>query len=131
MAKAVGVSINTVSLWSKRFDSCGLEGLNDENGRGRKSWLPPEKVRQVITRVTQPPKGRTRWSTRRMAAEVRISHHSVHEIWRRNDLKPHLVRTFKVSGDAKFEEKFWAVIGSSLNPPDQALVLCCDEKSQC
>lgn len=131
VAKAVGASVNTVSLWSKRFDSRGLEGLTDEKGRGRKSWLPVEKVRQVITRVTQPPAGRKKWSTRRMAAEVGISHHSVHEIWRRNDLKPHLVRTFKVSNDPKFEEKFWDVIGLYLNPPDQALVLCCDEKSQC
>lgn len=66
-----------------------------------------------------------------MAAEVGISHHSVHEIWRRNDLKPHLLRTFKISNDPKFEEKFWDVIGLYLNPPDQALVLYCDEKSQC
>ena len=131
VAKTVGVSVNTVSLWSKRFDSRGLEGLADEKGRGRKPWLPAEKVRQVITRVTQPPKGRTKWSTRRMAAEVGISHHSVHEIWRRNDLKPHLARTFKISNDPKFEEKFWDVIGLYLDPPDQALVLCCDEKSQC
>jgi len=131
VAKKLGTSVNTVSLWSKRFDNGGMEGLNDEKGRGRKSWLSAEKVRQVITRVTQPPKGRKKWSTRRMAAEVGISHHSVHEIWKRNDLKPHLVRTFKISNDPKFEEKFWDVIGLYLNPPDQALVLCCDEKSQC
>src|ERR1700752_2223965 len=58
VAKVVGASVNTVSLWSKRFESGGLDGLKDEKGRGRKSWLPPEQVRQVITRVTQPPKGR-------------------------------------------------------------------------
>ncbi len=131
VAKVVGTSANTVSLWSKRFESNGLDGLNDEKGRGRKSWLPPEKVRQVITRVTQPPKGRRKWSTRSMAAAVGISHHSVHQIWRRNDLKPHLVRTFKISNDPNFEEKFWDVIGLYLQPPDEALVLCCDEKSQC
>lgn len=131
VAKAVGTSVNTVSLWSRRFECSGLEGLNDEKGRGRKPWLAPEKVEQVITRVTQPPKGRTRWSTRSMAAEIGISPHSVHEIWRQNDLKPHLVRTFKVSNDPNFEEKFWDVIGLYLHPPDQALVLCCDEKSQC
>ena len=95
VAKALGTNVNTVSLWSKRFEAGGLEALSDKKGRGRKPWLPPEKVRQVISRVTQPPKGRKKWSTRRMAAEVGISHHSVHEIWRRNDLKPHLVRTFK------------------------------------
>ena len=97
VAKVVGASVNTVSLWSKRFQRSGLDGLKDEKGRGRKSWLPPERVRQVITRVTQPPKGRKKWSTRSMAAAVGISHHSVHQIWRRNDLKPHLVRTFKIS----------------------------------
>lgn len=76
VAKALGTSINTVSLWSRRFESKGLEGLDDEKGRGRKPWLPPEKVRQVIIRVTQPPKGRKKWSTRSMAAAVGISHHS-------------------------------------------------------
>jgi transposase len=131
VAKELGANVNTVSLWSKRFEAGGLEALSDRKGRGRKPWLPPEKVRQVISRVTQPPKGRKKWSTRRMAAEVGISHHSVHEIWRRNDLKPHLVRTFKISNDPKFEEKFWDVIGLYLNPPDRSLVLCCDEKSQC
>ena len=131
VAKAVGSSVNTVSLWSKRFERGGLDGLRDEKGRGRKSWLAPEKVRQVIAKVVQPPKGKKRWSTRSMAAEVGISHRSVHEIWRRNDLKPHLVRTFKISNDPQFEEKFWDVIGLYLDPPDQALVLCCDEKSQC
>jgi transposase len=131
VAEVVGTSINTVSLWSKRFEANGLKGLEDRAGRGRKPWLPPEKVRQVISRVTQPPKGKKKWSTRSMAAAVGISHHSVHEIWRRNDLKPHLTRTFKISNDPKFEEKFWDVIGLYLDPPDEALVLCCDEKSQC
>ena len=66
-----------------------------------------------------------------MAKEVGISRHSVHQIWRKNDLKPHLVRTFKISKDPAFEKKFWDVIALYLNPPDKALVLCCDEKSQC
>jgi transposase len=131
VAKAVGVSINTVSLWSKRFEKNGLEGLRDEPGRGRKSWLAPEKIRKVITQVTQPPKGRKKWSTRSMAAAAGMSHNSVHSIWKKNDLKPHLVRTFKISNDPKFEEKFWDIIGLYLDPPDKAIVLCCDEKSQC
>src|ERR1700733_9332414 len=131
VAKTVGASINTVSIWSKRFEEKGLEGLKDQPGRGRKPWLAPEKVRQVITRVTQPPKGKKKWSTRSMAAAVGVSHHSVHTIWRRNDLKPHLLRTFKISSDPQFEPKFWDVIGLYLNPPTKALVLCCDEKSQC
>lgn len=131
VAKAVGTSINTVSLWSKRFEEQGLKGLEDAPGRGRKPSLPPEKIRKVIAEVTRPPQGRTQWSTRSMAAAVGISHQSVHSIWKKNDLKPHLIRTFKISKDPKFEEKFWDIIGLYLNPPDKALILCCDEKSQC
>jgi transposase len=131
VAAATGVSINTVSLWSKRFEENGLKGLSDAPGRGRKASLAPEKVRKVVTEVTQPPAGRNKWSTRTMAAAVGMSHQSVHAIWRKNDLKPHLVRTFKISNDPRFEEKFWDVIGLYLDPPDKALVLCCDEKSQC
>ncbi len=66
-----------------------------------------------------------------MAKAVGISHDSVRRIWKKNDLKPHLTRTFKLSRDPQFEPKFWDVIGLYLNPPDKALVLCCDEKSQC
>ncbi len=66
-----------------------------------------------------------------MAAAVGISHQSVHSIWKKNELKPHLLRTFKISKDPRFEEKFWDIIGLYLDPPDKALVLCCDEKSQC
>ena len=66
-----------------------------------------------------------------MAREVGISPDSVHRIWRANDIKPHLVETFKLSNDPRFEEKFWDVIGLYLDPPEKALVLCCDEKSQC
>jgi len=131
VAKATDVSVNTVSLWSKRFEFGGLEGLADASGRGRKPSLPDSKVQQVITRVTQPPPGRQRWSTRSMASAVGISHQSVHTIWKKNDLKPHQVRTFKISRDPRFEEKFWDVIGLYLDPPEKALVLCCDEKSQC
>lgn len=131
VAAATEVSVNTVSLWSKRFELVGMEGLNDAPGRGRKQSLPESKVQQVITRVTQPPVGRQRWSTRSMASAVGISHQSVHAIWKSNDLKPHQVRTFKISRDPRFEEKFWDVIGLYLDPPEKALVLCCDEKSQC
>lgn len=131
VAAEVGSSINTVSLWSKRFEEQGLAGLDDAPGRGRKPWLAPEKIRKVVTEVTRPPKGRRQWSTRTMAAAVGMSHQSVHAIWKKNDLKPHLVRTFKISNDPQFEEKFWDIIGLYLDPPDKALVLCCDEKSQC
>lgn len=131
VAEELGVSMACVSKWSQRFEREGLAGLKDRSGRGRKPWLPLEKIEQVITKVTQPPPGRSRWSVRTMAASVGISHHAVHTIWKRNELKPHLTRTFKVSQDPQFEEKFWDVIGLYLNPPEKALVLCCDEKSQC
>ena len=131
IARQLGVSVPCVSKWSARFETAGLEGLKDAPGRGRKPSLPPEKIEQVLTKVTQPPKGRRRWSVRTMAKAVGVSHDSVHRIWKANDLKPHLTRTFKLSRDPQFESKFWDVIGLYLNPPDKALVFCCDEKSQC
>jgi transposase len=131
VASRLGISLPSVSKWSRRFEQSGIEGLKDQSGRGRKVSLPVDKVRQVITKVTQPPAPRTRWSVRSMAAEVGISPRSVHRIWQQNDLKPHLTRTFKISKDPAFEQKFWDVIGLYLHPPDKALVLCCDEKSQC
>jgi len=131
VARRLGVSIACAAKWSGRFERLGLDGLKDAPGRGRKSWLPKEKVEKVLVKVTQPPKGRRRWSIRTMAKAVGISHESVRRIWKANDLKPHLTRTFKLSRDPQFEPKFWDVIGLYLNPPDKALVLCCDEKSQC
>ena len=131
VARALDTSITTVSLWSRRFEQSGLEGLTDKPGRGRKPFLPVEKVKQIIEKATQPPKGRQRWSARTMAAASGVSHRTVQRIWERNDLKPHLVRTFKLSKDPNFEAKFWDVIGLYLNPPEKALVLCCDEKTQC
>ena len=131
VAAELGVSMTCVSKWSSRFEAFGLEGLADKPGRGRKPSLPARKIEQVLTKVTQPPKGRRRWSVRTMAKEVGMAPDSVHRIWKQNDLKPHLTRTFKLSRDPEFEPKFWDVIGLYLNPPDKALVLCCDEKSQC
>lgn len=130
-AEKVNVSRQTVNKWSQRFEMYGLEGLRDSPGRGRKPSLPPEKINEVITEATKPPRPRKRWSSRSMAEKVGISHMSVHRIWSRNDLKPHRLDTFKVSKDPKFEEKFWDVIGLYLDPPERSIVLCCDEKSQC
>lgn len=131
VAEELGVSVACVNKWSQRFERDGLEGLQDKAGRGRRPSIPTRRVEKVITQATRPPKPRTRWSVRTMAKEVGISPDSVHRIWRANDIKPHLVETFKVSGDKHFEEKFWDVIGLYLDPPERALVLCCDEKSQC
>lgn len=131
VAAALGVSGACVNKWSQRFERDGLPGLADQPRRGRPASIPAAKVAAVITRATQPPAPVKRWSVRRMAEEVGISPDSVHRIWRANDIKPHLVKTFKVSTDPHFEEKFWDVIGLYLDPPARALVLCCDEKSQC
>ena len=120
-----------VSLWSRRFVAAGLPGLEDQPGRGRKPSIPAAKVAQVITEVTRPPVGTSRWSIRSMGRHAGISASSVQRIWSRNELKPHRVRTFKLSNDPRFAEKFWDVIGLYLDPPAKALVLCCDEKSQC
>jgi transposase len=131
IAKKLKVCVATVNKWSRRFKLRGLAGLNELPGRGRKDSLSLDKVETVVTKVTKPPHGRTRWSTRTMAGHVGMSHSSVSRIWNRNDLKPHLTKTFKISKDPQFYEKFWDVIGLYLNPPDKAIVLCCDEKSQC
>jgi transposase len=131
IAAELNVSRVAITKWTNRFVRHGLAGLRDQAGRGRKPSLPTDKVSAIITRVTQPPPGRTRWSVRSMARAVGVSRHAVHEIWRRNELKPHQVRTFKLSTDPLFEAKFWDVIGLYLDPPEHALVLCCDEKSQC
>ena len=131
VAAELGVSKACVNQWSQRFEREGLAGLQDRPGRGRRSSIAPEKVEQVILRATQPPAPRTRWSVRTMAAAVGLSPDSVHRIWRANEIKPHVVKTFKVSTDPQFAEKFWDVIGLYLDPPERALVLCCDEKSQC
>jgi transposase len=131
VSRRLKTTVSTVSKWSSRFSLYGLEGLNDKSGRGRKTRMDPRKIEFVITKATQPPPGRTRWSTRTMARSAGISATSVGRIWKKNEMKPHRIRTFKVSNDPKFEEKFWDVIGLYLDPPEKALVLCCDEKSQC
>jgi transposase len=131
VAARVGASMPTVSIWSSRFEKFGLDGLEDRAGRGRKPSIPTKKLERVITEVTRPPKSRKRWSVRSMGRHVGISHSTVQRIWSKSGLKPHLTKTFKLSNDPDFEAKFWDVIGLYLNPPANALVLCCDEKSQC
>ena len=130
-AEAVGVNRSVVVHWEHRFAGFGLAGLEDTPGRGRKPSIPESKKEKLVTLVTQPPPNKTRWSTRSMAREVGVSPTTVRRIWSANELKPHVTRPFKLSRDGKFEAKFWDVIGLYLNPPDRALVLCCDEKSQC
>jgi len=131
-AAELGVSRPAVIRWERRFAALGVDGLlKDAPGRGRKTSIPEGKKDKLITQAAQPPPNRTRWSVRSMARQVGVSPASVQRIWAANAIKPHLTRTFKLSRDPQFESKFWDVIGLYLNPPDRALVLCCDEKSQC
>jgi len=131
IAEQLGISRLAVNRWVGRFALHRLDGLNDRAGRGRKPWLPQAAVQQVVEQAVTPPPHLGRWSCRTMARAAGISPASVQRLWAASDIKPHLSRTFKLSNDKRFEEKFWDVIGLYLNPPDKALVLCCDEKSQC
>lgn len=130
-AQRVGVNRPVVALWEKRFVRAGLAGLAEAKGRGRKPSIALATKGDILSRATQPPPHRRRWSVRSMAEAMGVSKATVQRLWSANDIKPHLVRTFKLSNDPQFEAKFWDVIGLYLNPPDRALVLCCDEKSQC
>jgi transposase len=131
VAAMLRINRPVVALWEKRFRQKGLAGLAETGRSGRKPTLASELKNEIITEATRPPAGRTRWSTRTMARAKGVSVSTVHKLWSSNDIKPHLTRTFKLSRDPHFEAKFWDVIGLYLNPPDRALVLCCDERSQC
>jgi transposase len=131
VAERLGTTPKRVSMWSKRFETSGLDGLEEKLGRGRKPSIPAGKVERILTEATRPPNRRSRWSVRSMGRHAGVSPSTVQRIWSKNELKPHVVKTFKLSNDPKFEEKFWDVIGLYVDPPVNALVLCCDEKSQC
>ena len=131
IAAALGTSPVTVGLWRQRFIDLGLAGLEEAPRPGRPSTVDPEKARRVLTEVVQPPQNAGRWSCRRMARHVGLPKSAVQRLWAANELKPHQTRTFKLSNDPQFEAKFWDVIGLYLNPPPRAMILCCDEKSQC
>jgi len=132
IAAELGISRPTVRLWRNRFAEKRFAGIEKDATRpGRKPKLSAHKVRAVIkaTLETTPP-GETHWSTRSMAKAHNISRLAVQRIWSRCELKPHLVETFKLSRDPRFVEKLTDVVGLYLDPPDRALVLCVDEKSQ-
>jgi len=130
-AQKLGLSRPVVIQWEQRFRQSGLAGLADSKGRGRKERIDPAVREKIIVGATQPPAHRTRWSVRTMAKAAGVSKATVQRLWSANAIKPHVTRTFKLSTDKHFDKKFWDVIGLYLSPPDRALVLCCDEKSQC
>jgi transposase len=131
VAQAVGVSRNMVSKWRSRFLADRLNGLSDEPRPGRPRLIGDERVEQVITKTLECTPGEdTHWSTRSMAAATGMSQSAVSRIWRAFGLKPHAIQTWKLSTDPLFVEKVRDVVGLYLAPPENALVLAVDEKSQ-
>ncbi len=132
IAEELGITPQKAARWRKRFLEGGLPALEKDAPRsGGPRTITDRQIQQVVRRTTQAkPDGATHWSTRTMAAATGISEASVRRIWHAHGLKPHLIRTFKLSNDPQFVEKLEAIVGLYLNPPEHALVLCADEKSQ-
>ena len=132
IARRLGISRPTVNLWRKRVQNSGIgEVWEIEVGRGRKPYYDQVKRDAIINATLQTkPKGMTHWSCRLMAEQQGVGKDTVNRLWQLHNLKPHLSRTFKLSRDAKFLEKLTDVVGLYLNPPQKAVVLCLDEKSQ-
>jgi transposase len=132
IAADLQVSRPTVVLWRERFVQQGLESVwKIAPGRGRKPTYDADRVKEILDATLQSkPKGMTHWSCRLMAKQQGVSKSTISNIWRGHNLKPHRVKGFKLSRDPKFLEKLTDVVGLYLNPPQQAVVLCVDEKSQ-
>src|SRR6266545_2189438 len=131
IAERVGVGINTVGKWRRRFVKHRLDGLHDEPRPGKPRSIGDDDVERVIVKtLEETPLDATHWSTRSMAKATGMSQSAVSRIWRAFALKPHLVDSFKLSPDPLFVDKVRDVVGLYLNPPEAAVVLCVDEKSQ-
>jgi transposase len=128
----LGISPATVGNWCERFASDGLKGIGVvRSGRGRRVSISAEKVQAIVhATLHEKPEGETHWSCRSMAKAQGVSPATVQRIWSARGLMPHRVKTFKLSNDKRFEEKLVDVVGLYLNPPENAIVLCMDEKSQ-
>ena len=128
----LGVSPTSVSNWRARFADEGLALFGPiQPGRGRKPSIPKEKIEEIVrATLHEKPPGETHWSCRTMAKAKGVSASTVQLIWSARGLQPHRVKTFKLSNDKRFEEKLVDVVGLYLNPPENAIVLCMDEKSQ-
>jgi transposase len=132
VAERERVTAQTVGKWRRRFVERGLDGLVDEPRPGQPRKITDEKVEEVIVRTleTEPPDGGTHWSTRQMAAATGLNQTAISRIWRAFALQPHRVEHWKLSKDPLFVEKVRDVVGLYLDPPERAVVLCVDEKSQ-
>jgi transposase len=129
IAQELGIGKVQVSCWRQRYAQSRLQGIERDLPRG----APPAKVdtaRLVALTTQSKPEAATHWSTRKMAKQLGVSAASISRHWRKNGLKPHLLRGFKVSRDPRFVEKLEDIVGLYLSPPEHAIVLCCDEKSQ-
>jgi putative transposase len=133
LANRLGLANATVGKWRQRFIERRINGLYDELRPGKPRSISDERVAELINKTlhTKPANGATQWSVRSIAAETGISSTSVHRYFKLFGLQPHRTESFKLSTDAFFIEKLRDVVGLYLNPPDNALVLCVDEKSQC
>ena len=132
IAVKLGTTRPTVQLWRDRFLALRLTGLEKDAPRpGRIPKIPPHKIAAVVEATLHTiPSNATHWSTRSMAKAQGLSESTIRRIWKLHNLKPHLIKTFKLSRDKQFVEKLHDIVGLYLNPPDKALVLCVDEKSQ-
>ena len=132
IVRSIGKSKVTVGRWQERYLTQGIAGLRRDATRpGRKPPLSAEVIEQVVHRTLhEKPTAGPHWSIRKMAAVSGLSYTSVQRIWRAHELKPHLVKTFKLSNDKRFVEKVQDIVGLYLDPPDRALVFSVDEKSQ-
>jgi len=132
IAAELMITEQTVGRWRRRFASAGLAGIQKDAPRGgRKPAVRERMARRIIETTTQrTPQDATHWSTRTLAKFLGIDKMMVQRVWQANGLKPHRVKTFKVSNDPQFVEKLTDIVGLYLDPPDRALVLSCDEKSQ-
>lgn len=131
VARKLGVNEHTVGKWRRRFVKDRIEGLTDEYRPGRPRTVSDARVAQVIERTLQTtPKDATHWSIRSMAAEAGLSHTTIRRIWNAFGLQPHRSETFKLSTDPLFVDKVQDIVGLYLSPPNRAIVLCVDEKSQ-
>ena len=130
IAEELGVKPHTVGRWRIRFHDHRLNGLEKDLPRAGRPRANKDVESEIIRKTTQEtPANATHWSTRSLASEMGITQSMVHRTWKANGLKPHLVKTFKVSNDPLFEEKLRDVVGLYLNPPENALVLSADEKT--
>ena len=131
VARKAGLHETTVCKWRQRFQDKRLDGLLDEPRPGAPRKISDRTVERIVTTTLEStPTDRTHWSTRDLAKRIGVSQSTVSRVWRAFNLQPHRVKTFRLSNDPLFVEKVRDIVGLYMNPPDHAVVLCVDEKSQ-